>query len=46
MRSFTLILLPDIRVVKSKRMRSAGYMIRKGEKRNAHRVLVGKVEGR
>jgi len=33
-------------VVKSKRMRSAGYMIRNGEKRNAHRVLVGKVEGR
>jgi hypothetical protein len=35
-----------IRMIKSRRMRWAGYVARMGEKRNAHRILVGKPEGR
>jgi hypothetical protein len=31
-----------IRMIKSKRMRWAGHVARMGEKRNAHRILVGK----
>jgi hypothetical protein len=35
-----------IRMVKSRRMRWVGYVARMGEKRSAHRVLVGKSEGK
>jgi hypothetical protein len=35
-----------IRPIKSRRMRWAGHMARIGEKRNAHRILVGKLEGK
>jgi hypothetical protein len=35
-----------IRVIKSRRMRCAGYISRMGEKRNAYRILVGKPEGK
>ena len=39
--------LPNIvRVVKSRRMRWAGHVARKGEDRGLHRVLVGKPEGK
>jgi hypothetical protein len=39
--------LPNIvRVVKSRRMRWAGYVARMGEERGEHRVLVGKPEGK
>jgi hypothetical protein len=35
-----------IRIIKSRRMRWAGHIARKGEKRNAYRLFVGKPEGR
>ena len=35
-----------MRVVKSRRMRWAGYVARMGEGRGVHRVLVGKPEGK
>ena len=35
-----------VRVIKSKRMRWAGYLARMGEERGVYRVLVGKPEGR
>jgi hypothetical protein len=35
-----------IRMIKSRRMRWAGYVARKGEKRNAYRILVGMAEGK
>ena len=35
-----------VRVIKSRRMRWAGYVARMGEDRGVHRVLVGKPEGR
>jgi hypothetical protein len=35
-----------IRVIKSRRMRWAGHVVRMGEKRNAYRLLVGKPEGK
>ena len=35
-----------VRVVKSRRMRWAGYVARMGEGRGVHRVLVGKPEGK
>jgi hypothetical protein len=35
-----------IRVMKSRRMRWAGHVAQKGEKKNAYRLLVGKLEGR
>jgi hypothetical protein len=39
--------LPSIiRTIKSKRMRLAGHAARMGERRNAHRILVGKPEGK
>jgi hypothetical protein len=39
--------LPSIiRLIKSRRMRWAGHVARIGEKRNAYRLLVGKLEGR
>jgi hypothetical protein len=34
-----------IRMIKSRRMRWAGHAARMGEKKNAHRILVGKPEG-
>jgi hypothetical protein len=39
--------LPNIvRVVKSRRMRWAGHVVRMGEERGVHRVLVEKPEGK
>jgi hypothetical protein len=35
-----------IRIIKSRKMRWAGYVARMGEKRNAYRLLVGKPEGK
>jgi hypothetical protein len=35
-----------IRIIKSRRMRWAGHVARKGEKRNAYRLLVGNPEGK
>jgi hypothetical protein len=35
-----------IRIVKARRMRSAGHVARMGEKRNTYRLLVRKPEGR
>jgi hypothetical protein len=35
-----------IRMIKSRRMRWAGHVARRGESRNAHRILVGKPEGK
>jgi hypothetical protein len=35
-----------IRIIKSRRMRLAGYVARMGEKRNVYRILVGKPEGK
>jgi hypothetical protein len=35
-----------IRIMKMRRMRWAGNVARRGEKRNAYRLLVGKPEGR
>jgi hypothetical protein len=35
-----------IRMIMSRRMRWAGNVARKGEKRNAYRILVGKPEGK
>jgi hypothetical protein len=35
-----------IRMIKSKRMRWAGHVAGRGEKRNAYRILVGKPEGK
>jgi hypothetical protein len=42
-----LYCLPNIvRVVKSRRMRWAGHVARMGERRDVHRALVGKPEGK
>jgi hypothetical protein len=35
-----------VRIIKSRRMRWAGHVARIGEKRNVHRLLVGKPEGK
>jgi hypothetical protein len=35
-----------IRIIKSRRMRWAGLIARMGDKRNAYRLLVGKLEGK
>ena len=35
-----------VRVIKSRRMRWAGYVVRMGEERGAYRVLMGKPEGK
>jgi hypothetical protein len=35
-----------IRVIKSRRMRWAGHVARRGEKRNPYRILVGKPDGK
>jgi hypothetical protein len=37
---------PDIKQVKSRRMRWAGYVARMGEERKVYKVLVGKPEGK
>ena len=38
---------PNIfRVIKSRRMRKAGHVARKGERRDIYRVMVGKPEGK
>jgi hypothetical protein len=39
-------LLNIVRVIKSRRMRWAGYAARMGERRGIYRVLVGKPEGK
>ena len=36
----------NVRVIKSRRMRWAGHVVRMGEERGVYRVLVGKLEGR
>jgi hypothetical protein len=33
-------------VIKSRRMKQAGHVARKGEMRNAYNILVGKFEGK
>jgi hypothetical protein len=33
-------------MIKSRRMRYPGHIARRGEKRNAYRILVGKLEGK
>jgi hypothetical protein len=35
-----------IRMIKSRRMRWTGHVVRVGEKRNAYTILVGKLEGK
>jgi hypothetical protein len=35
-----------IRIIKSRRMRLAGHVTQMGEMRNAHRLLMGKPEGK
>jgi hypothetical protein len=35
-----------IRIIKSRRIRWTGHVVRKGEKRKAYRLLVGKPEGK
>jgi hypothetical protein len=35
-----------MKIIKSRRMRWAGHVLRMGEKRNAYRLLVGKPEGK
>jgi len=35
-----------VRVIKSRRMRWAGHVVRMGERRDLHRMLVGKPEGK
>jgi hypothetical protein len=35
-----------IKMTKSRRMRWAGHVARMGEKRNAYRIFVGKLEGK
>jgi hypothetical protein len=35
-----------IRMIKTRRMRGAGYVARMGKKRNAYGILVGKPEGK
>ena len=35
-----------VQVIKSRRMRWAGHVVRMGEKREAYRVLMGKLEGK
>jgi len=42
-----LYVSPDInRVIKSRRMRWAGHVVRKGKMRNVYKILVGKPEGK
>jgi hypothetical protein len=37
---------PNIRVIKSRRMRWAGHVARRGEGRDVYRILVGRPEGK
>ena len=37
---------PNVRVIKSRRLRPAGHVARMGDSRSADRALVGKPEGR
>jgi hypothetical protein len=37
---------PSIRIIKGRRMRWAGHVVRMGEKRNVYRLLMGKPEER
>jgi hypothetical protein len=42
-----LLTLPHIiRMIKSRRMRGAGYVVHMGEKRKAYGILMGKPEGK
>jgi len=41
-----LYVSPDIRVIKSRRMRWEGHVAGMGKRRGAYRVLVGKREGK
>ena len=43
---YALYSSPNIRLIKSRRLRWAGHVGRTGESRGAYRVLVGKPEGR
>jgi hypothetical protein len=43
---YALYSSPNIRVIKSRRLRWAGHVARMGERRGAYRALVGKPEGR
>jgi hypothetical protein len=44
---YNLYSLPNIiRMIKSRRVRWAGHVARMGAMRNAHRILVGKQEGK
>jgi hypothetical protein len=45
-RSFIFYTPPQIRQIKSRRMRWAGHVARMGEERNVYRVLMGKPEGK
>ena len=38
--------LNNVRVIKSRKMRWAGHVVRMGERRGVYRVLVGKCEGK
>jgi hypothetical protein len=40
------LIISIIRIMKSRRMRWARHVAQMGEKRNAHRLLVGKREGK
>jgi hypothetical protein len=44
--SFVILGMKSIRIIKSRRMKLAGHVARRGEKRNAYRLLVGKPEGK
>jgi hypothetical protein len=43
---YVLYSSPNIRVIKSRRLRWAGHVARMGDRRGAYRALVGKPEGR
>jgi hypothetical protein len=45
-RIYTAIILPIIRIFRSRRMRWEGLISQMGEKRNVYRLLVGKPEGK
>jgi hypothetical protein len=43
---YALYISPNFRVIKSRRLRWEGPVVRTGERRGAYRALVGKSEGR
>ena len=45
-KTYVVASLNIVRAVKSSRMRWAGHVVRMGERRGVHRVLVGKPEGK